>query len=165
VENLFLPLSIALGLLAFGLMTKWYLLPALYERSLRDALTPLLLFHSFRYVGLAFLLPGVTAAPLDPRFANPAAYGDLLASVLALVALFALRAEWRFALPLVWLFNVEGTVDLLNALFQGLRHTTDADLGATYFIPAVIVPALLVTHYVIFMLLLKRGDQKPTMDT
>jgi hypothetical protein len=164
LEDLFLPLSIALGLVTFGLMAKWYLLPALHERSLRDALTPLLLLHGFRYVGLAFLLPGVTAAPLDLRFANPAAYGDLLASVLALIALFALRADWRFALSLVWIFNLEGTLDLLNALFQGLRYTTDADLGATYFIPAVIVPALLVTHYVIFALLLHRRDPKPATD-
>jgi hypothetical protein len=59
------------------------------------------------------------------------------------------------AIPLVWVFNVEGTADLLNALLQGIRYTTDADLGATYFNPAVIVPALLVTHHVIFMVLLR----------
>ena len=157
MDNLYLPLSITLGLVAFALMAKWYLMPKLLERSLQDALTPLLLFHSFRYVGLAFLIPGVTGAPLDLRFANPAAYGDLLASVLALIALLALRSGSALALPLVWVFNVVGTLDLFNALFQGLRYTADADLGATYFIPAVIVPALLVTHYVIFVLLTRRG--------
>jgi hypothetical protein len=156
MEYLFLPLSIAIGLVAFGLAAKWYLMPWARQRSLKEALTPLLLFHGFRYVGLAFLLPGVTASALDLRFANPAAYGDLLASILALVALLALRLGSRLATPLVWIFNVEGTVDLFNALFQGLRYTTDADLGATYFIPAVVVPALLVTHFVIFVLLLRR---------
>jgi hypothetical protein len=59
----------------------------------------------------------------------------------------------------VWIFNIEGTLDLLNALFQGMRYAPSSDLGATYFIPAVIVPALLVTHFIVFKLLL---SQKPT---
>ncbi len=160
MENLYLPISIAIGLVAFGLAARWYLMPWARRRSLKDALTPLLLFHSLRYVGLAFLLPGVTSAALDPRFANPAAYGDLLASLLALVALLALRLEWKLAIPFVWIFNIEGTLDLINAVLQGLRYTTDADLGATYFIPAVVVPALLVTHAVIFVLLLRRDDRR-----
>lgn len=162
MENLYLPLSIVLGLVAFGLAARWYLMPWARRTPLKDALTPLLLFHSFRYIGLAFLLPGVTAAPLELRFANPAAYGDLLASILALIALLALRLGWGLAVPLVWIFNIEGTLDLLNALFQGLRYTTDADLGATYFIPAVVVPALLVTHAVIFVLLIRRPDEHAT---
>jgi hypothetical protein len=105
---------------------------------------------------MAFLIPGVTFTTLDPRFANPAAYGDLLAAVLALLAIIALRLSWKAAIPLVWLFNIEGTLDLLNALYQGLRHTENGHLGATYFIPAVAVPLLLVTHYIIFILLLRK---------
>jgi hypothetical protein len=105
---------------------------------------------------MAFLIPGVTSAPLDSRFADPAAYGDLLAAVLAIMAIVALRSSWKIAVPLVWLFNIEGTLDLLNALFQGLRYTEDGHLGATFFIPAVIVPLLLVMHYMIFILLRRK---------
>jgi hypothetical protein len=105
---------------------------------------------------MVFLIPGVTSQALDPRFANPAAYGDLIAALLAILAIFALRLSWRAAIPLVWLFNIEGTLDLLNALFQGLRYTENGHLGATYFIPAVIVPVLLVTHYMVFILLLRK---------
>ena len=118
---------------------------------------PLLLLHSFRFIGLAFLIPGVTSQPLDSRFANPAAYGDLLAALLAFLAIFALRRGWRTAIPLVWIFNLEGTMDLLNAVTQGLRYTEDGTLGATYFIPAIVVPALLVTYVMVFVILL-RGD-------
>ena len=57
-------------------------------------------------------------------------------------------------MPLVWVFNVEGTLNLLNAVTQGLRYTEDWALGATYFIPAVVVPALLVSHVMVFMILL-----------
>ena len=118
------------------------------------ALTPLLLLHSFRHIGMAFLLPGVTATALDVRFANPAAYGDLLAALLAFLALLALRLQWTLAIPLVRIFNVVGSVDLLNALWQGFQHISPGQLGAMYFLPAVIVPALLVTHYLIYRLLL-----------
>jgi hypothetical protein len=154
MADFILPLSIAMGLVSYGLIAKWYLIPHLRPKRLDEALIPLLLFHSFRYVGLAFLIPGVTTAPLDPAFAKPAAYGDLLAALLALLAIFTLRRGLRGALVLVWVFNIEGFLDLLNALYRGFRLTPDGDLGATYFIPAVIVPALLVTHVLIFWLLL-----------
>jgi len=159
MDNLILPLSIVLAVVSYSLIAKWYVMPWLAPLSRKEALTPLLLLHSSRFIGLAFLIPGVTSVPLDPRFANPAAWGDLLAAVLAFIALLALRLEWSAAVPLVWIFNIEGTLDLLNALFQGMRYAPNSDLGATYFIPAVIVPALLVTHFIVFKLLL---SQKPT---
>ncbi len=156
--DLFLPLSLVLGLISYSLIASWYVMPALKSLPRAQALKPLLLFHTFRYIGLAFLVPGVAAETLDPSFANPAAYGDLLAAVLALIALVALHFKWVIAIPLVWIFNIEGFLDLINALFQGLR--SDAQLGAAYFIPAVIVPALLVTHFMIFKLLLQKDYSK-----
>ncbi len=96
----------------------------------------------------------MVAQPLRPGFANPAAYGDLVTGVLALLALIALRTGWAGALVLVWLFNIVGTVDLLNAL----RHVDVAPgFGAAWYIPTFLVPALLVTHFMIFAWLLKRG--------
>lgn len=156
--NLILPLSVVLGLLSYGLIAKWYVMPALGALPRAQALTPLLLLHTFRFVGLAFLIPGVTSEVLDQRIAQQAAYGDLLAAVLALIAIMALRSRWAMAIPLVWIFNIEGTLDLLSALFQGLRQIPDSRLGATFFIVVVLVPALLVTHYMIFVLLLRRDN-------
>ena len=153
MADLFLPTSIVMGVILFSLVARWYVMPALRALPRSAALTPLLLFHASRYVGLAFLIPGVTAQALDPRFANPAAYGDLLAALLAFVAVAALRLRMAAAIPLVWLFNVAGFLDLLNALFQGWRHIPGGHFGATYFIPAVIVPALLVSHVLVFILL------------
>ncbi len=156
--NPILPLSIVLSLVSFSLIGKWYVSPWLVSVPRTDALTPLLLLHSFRHIGMAFLLPGVTAVTLDSRFATPAAYGDLLAAVLAFIAIVALRQQWAVAIPLVWIFNIVGTVDLLNALWQGFRHISGGQFGAMYFIPTVVVPALLVTHYMIFRLLLRPHD-------
>ncbi|MCZ6814296.1 MAG: hypothetical protein O7F14_09605 [Alphaproteobacteria bacterium] len=154
--DLILPISMVMGLLVFGLAGKWYVVPALTGRDLKTVFPPFLLLHATRYVGLAFLIHGVTSEPLDPRFAHPAAYGDLLAAVLALVALAAVRLDWPFSIPLVWIFNIVGTLDLLYAVFQGMRFVPVDHFGAVFFIPAVIVPVLLVTHAIVFWLLLKR---------
>ena len=158
LSELILPLSLILSLISYGFIAKWYVVPWLNARSRNEALTPILLFHSFRHIGLAFLIVGVTAQPLDSRFSSPAAYGDLLTAVLALIALAAVRGNWPAAIPLVWIFNIVGLVDLVNALFQGLRYVPNGHLGAAYFIPTVIVPALLVTHVLLFWLLLRRVE-------
>ncbi len=158
--DLILPLSMIMGLVAYGLIAKWYVMPVLRAVPRETALVPLLLPHSFRFVGLAFLIPGVTSQPLDPRFANPAAYGDLLAALLAFLGVLALRRRWPTAILLVWVFNVEGTLDLLNAVAQGLRYTEDGALGATFFIPMIVVPALLVIHVMVFIILLRGESQK-----
>jgi hypothetical protein len=60
---------------------------------------------------------------------------------------------------LVWVFNVWGAADLLFAYYQGL-FTVQLDarlLGAAYFIPTVFVPAALITHGLIFRLLVRPG--------
>jgi hypothetical protein len=58
---------------------------------------------------------------------------------------------------MVWVFNIVGTVDLLNAFYQGIRLGIDPGLqGAAYFIPTVVVPLLLVTHVLVFCILLRR---------
>ena len=63
---------------------------------------PLIFPHCFRYIGLVFLVSGVVASDMPQAFAVPAAYGDLLTTVLALIAVIALRAGWAIALLLVW---------------------------------------------------------------
>ena len=145
-------LQFVLSLLVFALLAKWLLAPWLARQTRREALFWLTLPHAFRYIGMVFLVPGVVAQPLPSDFANPAAYGDLLTSVLALLVLVALRTGWKGALAVVWLFNVVGTVDLLNAL----RHLDVVpNFGAVWYIPTFYVPLLLVTHFMIFVRLLK----------
>jgi hypothetical protein len=152
-------LQFLMSLLVYGLIARWYVAPRLATMPLAAALTPLLLLHATRYVGLVFLVPTVVGAPLPREFAVPAAYGDLLAAGLALLAIAALRSRSAIALGTVWLFNAVGTLDLLYALYQGNR--LQAALGAAYYIPTVVVPALLLTHAMIFSMLLtrtRRGD-------
>ncbi len=147
-------LQLVLRLVGYSLIARFYVAPRLAALPLPAALTPLLLLHAFRHLGLVFLVPSVVGPALPASFAVPAAYGDLLAALLALLAITALRQAWPLAILLVWLFNVEGTVDLVNAFYQGLRN--DVQLGAAYYIPTFAVPALLVTHAMIFTMLIRR---------
>ncbi len=144
-------LQFILSLIVFGLVAKWILAPWLASQSQREALFWLTLPHAFRYMGMVFLVPGVVAQPLPVYFANPAAYGDLLTAILALLTLVLLRIGWKGVIGAVWLFNVVGTVDLLYAL----GHVDlVASFGAVWYIPTFYVPLLLVTHFMIFARLL-----------
>jgi len=102
-----------------------------------------------------FLAPGATYPGLSSQFAYPAAFGDLLAAVLALIALWAVVKNWRGARFLVCVFTLEGTIDLMNAIALAQLHSAGAFMGAAYWIPAFWVPALLVTHYITFVILMR----------
>src|SRR5262249_18661960 len=123
-----------------------------------DALRPVLVLHAFRFIGLAFLVPGVVAPDLPPAFATAAAYGDLGAALLALATLATLRSS--VGVVLAWIFNVWGFVDLLDAFYQANAHgLAPGQLGAAYFIPTVAVPLLLVTHGLAFRILWRRQGE------
>jgi len=117
------------------------------------------MLHTFRFVGLAFLIPGVVGPALPLAFAAPAAYGDLTAAGLAWLAL-VLRKRPGSVVAL-WVFNLWGTIDLLLAFYRGLFGTSldPRMLGAAYFIPTVLVPLLLCTHTMLFLLLLRKRPQ------
>jgi hypothetical protein len=112
--------------------------------------------HAFRFLGLAFVIPGVVSSELPAAFAQPVAYGDLLTAILALLALAALRT--RSGTTVTWVFNTFGTADLLFGFYLGSRISLPATpglLGAGYFIVAAYVPLLLITHGLAFRILLR----------
>jgi hypothetical protein len=149
-------ISVLIGVVVWGLIGAQYIWPALRLRPRPEALRPLLLLHAFRYVGLVFLVPGVVSPELPEAFARPAAYGDFATSLLALIGIATLGS--RLGTIIVWVFNIIGTVDLLNAFYQGDRlgvGIAPGLQGAAYFIPTVLVPLLLVTHALVFRILLR----------
>jgi len=88
-------------------------------------------------------------------FAYPAAFGDLIAALLALAAIPAVAMNWKSARLLMWIFTVEGTLDLIVAITLATIYGAHVFMGPAYWIPAFWVPALLVTHYIAFVILLK----------
>ena len=147
--------QLTLSLIVYALIAKWYVSPWLAEKSIYLALTVLIFPHAFRHLGLAFLVPGLVAESLPSSFAFAVAYGDFISGLLALLAVIALRRHWSVAFPMVWFFNIVGTVDLLNALSQA---DVPPHLHTTWYIPTFWVPLLLVTHFMIFSRLLKRAE-------
>jgi hypothetical protein len=120
-------------------------------------LRPLLILHSFRFIGLAFLVPGVVSPDLPRAFATSAAFGDIVAATLAQLSLLSLGSAP--GVVIAWIFSVWGSLDLVNAFYQAnATGLSPSQLGATYFIPTLIVPLLLITHGLAFRVLLQHQD-------
>ena len=148
-------ISIAFSFFAWGAVCRVFVWPRIRDLPVHEAARRILPLHLFRFVGTAFLIPGVVGPELPIGFASSAAYGDLAAMCLAWLALvLGGRPSSRIVL---WVFNVWGTFDLLFAFYQGLFGVgiQPGSLGAAYFIPTVFVPLLLCTHVMLFLLLLK----------
>ncbi len=152
--NIFL-LQFLLSIVVYAVVARLYVTPWLAGKSPHEALSLLILPHAFRHIGMTFLVSNVVHRPLPTLFSYPAAYGDLAAGALALIAIVALQNRWSSGLLLVWIFNIVGSFDLMNALFQGLRLGVIYNLGATWFVPTFLVPALLVSHVMIFNRMVK----------
>jgi hypothetical protein len=146
--------SIAFSFIAWGIITARYVWPELRLRPRAEALRPLLMLHSFRFIGLAFLVPGVVSPGLPAAFAQSAGYGDIIAAILAVLAVLSLPSA--AGVVIAWIFSIWGSVDLLNAFYQA-NHAglLPGQLGTTYFIPTLVVPLLLITQGLAFRILLQ----------
>ena len=143
-------MQLVLGYVACLLFFSVYVLPKLRLIDRFEAHRAIATMHSFRFFGLVFLIPGVVSPNLPPSFAGFAAYGDFATGVLAILALLSVRRR-----PLFWLFvvafNLVGVVDILVDYYRAIQAGLPAvagQLGATYVIPIIYVPLLMITHAV-----------------
>ncbi|SFN67797.1 hypothetical protein SAMN05216330_101212 [Bradyrhizobium sp. Ghvi] len=158
--NLPFILSVAGALLTSAVVASVYVWPFVRAMPRHDALRLLVAFHAFRFLGMNFMVAGFVSPELNPDFASQVGWGDLIAATLALISMAALSWRWSVAIPIVWIFNVWGTLDLLNAYYMGATKILGPGLiGAGIYVPALYVPLLLVGHALIFMLLLRPGSE------
>jgi hypothetical protein len=148
-----LVLGYVVWLLCFGV----YVWPRLRLMDQIEAQRAIATLHSFRFFGLVFILPGVVGPNLPAGFATFAAYGDFATGVLAILALLTVRIR-----PLFWLFivafNLVGIADLILDYYHAIQADLPAmagQLGATYAIPIIYVPLLMITHLVALYLLVR----------
>lgn len=156
-------ISAAFGMTTWGAVAWLYIWPALKRRASPENLTAILLLNGFRFLGLAFIVPGVVSPELPAAFAQPVAYGDFITAILALLALALLGSPAGPAVT--WAFNVFGTADLLFAFYLGGRISLPDNpglLGAGYFIVTAYVPLLLVMHGLVFRILLRTRAVAPS---
>ncbi len=116
-----------LSLLSFGLIAGWVIYPRLRERSLRDALTPLLLFETLRTIGLIVLVPGLVDAALPAGFALPARFDIITNNQLGLAWLLP-----TYGIPA---FTVAQVMVVALLLTRG-RHRAAGDRERTVDVPA-----------------------------
>jgi len=151
-------LQLILGYVAWLLCFSVYVMPRLKSMDPVAAQRAIATLHSFRFFGLVFILPGVIGPNLPAAgFGTFAAYWDLATGALAILALLTVRIR-----PLFWLFvaafNLVGIVDLILDYYHAVQVGLPAMAGqlcATYAIPILYVPVLMITHVVAFYLLLR----------
>src|SRR5262250_1868542 len=148
-----LPLNLVANTVIFYVAARIYLWPHFSRLRPQQILVPILLLHSTRHLGMMFLTRGATCPGLPAEFAYPAAFGDLVTAIIAFAAIPLVLRGSRLAKPIVWVFNIFGTVDLLVAITTGTIYNAVVAMGPAYWIPAFWVPPLLVTHYVTFVIL------------
>jgi hypothetical protein len=148
-------IQILFSLAAYAAIGWWFIRPWLETKSLRTALSILLLPQLFRHVGISLLSPEIVDPGFPETMALQTAVGDTLTALLAWAALIALRAGWSRALLMVWIFNLVGLSDMLHNLFNGVRLQVAPQLGSAWFGIAFVVPMMLVIHLLIFAFLLR----------
>ena len=153
-----------LGYVSWLLALSAYVFPRLRAMDRLQVQRAIAVLHSFRFFGLAFIMPGIVGPGLPSGFAIPAAYGDLTTGILAMLALLSFRIR-----PLFWLlvagFNVFGAADIILGYVHGIQFglpEVAGQLGAAYAIPVLYVPLLMITHVVALAVLLRRQDQRAT---
>ena len=150
-------IHLVFGYVAWLLCFSTYVWPWLKAMDRLEAHRAIATLHSFRFFGLVFLLPGFVGSNLPQAFATTAAYGDFATGLLAILALLAVRVRWLFW-PLVWAFNLVGLADLVIDTALAIRLNLPSmagQLGASYAILMLYVPALFWTHLVAFRLLMR----------
>ncbi len=158
-------IHLVFGYVAWLLCFGAYFWPKLQSMDRVEAQRAIATLHSFRFFGLVFILPGVTGN-LPAEFASFAAYADFATGLLAMLALLTVRIR-----PLFWLFvvafNTAGALDIIVDYYHAIQFGVDVNpgqFGATYVIPIIYVPLLMITHAAAFYLLARRqGDAAPAV--
>jgi hypothetical protein len=156
LENLF-RVHLVFGYVAWLLCFSAYIWPWLRSMDRIEAHRAFATLHSFRFFGLVFILPGVVGSNMPASFATFAAYGDFATGGLAILELLTVRIG-----PLFWLFvvafNVVGAADLVIDYYHAIQvglPGMPGEFGATYAIPIVYVPLLMITHIAAFYWLVR----------
>jgi hypothetical protein len=150
-------IHLVLGYVPWLLCFGAYVWPRLKSMDRVEAQRAIATLHSFRFFGLVFIIPGVVGPNLPAGFATFAAYGDFATGLLAMLALLTVRTRPPFWLFVV-AFNLVGAADILIDYYHGNQLDLPAlagQLAATYWIPIIYVPVLMITHFAAFYLLVR----------
>ncbi len=136
-------------LVVWTVLARLLVIPFVQRLDISDQFSIWLLPQLFRVLGMGLLVENL-APDLPDSFALPTAIGDSVTAVFALLSIIALQNKWNSARPLVWVCNLIGTVDLAIALPHAVVTKAPIYLTAQWYVPAVVVPLLIVSHVMIW---------------
>ena len=149
-------LQALVGTVTLFVVFKWWIQPRLANLSINDALLPFVFLNSFRYLGLSFMAKEQMYDGFPADFLMQVGLWDFATAVLALITAFTLKSRWKFAIPLVWVFNIFGFADLITAFpkFFSLE-LYDQNLGFIWLMFVTYGLAAFLSHIYIFCKLIK----------
>ena len=149
-------LQALIGSISIILGFKIWIQPKLANLSIHDVLIPFVFLNTFRYLGLSFMAKGQFYDGFPQEFLNTVGIWDMSTAILAIITVIALKGKWKFAIPLVWFFNIFGFADLITAFpqFFGLK-LYDQNLGFIWLTFVTYGLVAFLSHIYIFMRLFK----------
>ncbi len=144
------------GSVAIILGFRYWIQPKVSKLAIHEALLPFVFLNTFRYLGLSFMAKEQFYDGFPTEFLTTVGLLDFATAILAIISVIALKNKWRFAIPLVWLFNIVGFGDLIAAFpqFFGLK-LYDQNLGFIWLMFVTYGLTTFLSHIYIFYRLLR----------
>jgi hypothetical protein len=159
-------LARGLSFVVFALMALWYVVPWLRARGRADALVALLWVHAFRHVALHLVSTQRAGFPISDHGSDRIMYGDVVAMLLAVTAIAALRYRSRLAIPLVCVFVAETAADVVSIFgIVAREHLARFVNGMSWLISSFYVPLVMVSFALIIWQLVARWGEPLTLST
>ncbi len=143
----------------FGL--RWFILPKVSKLPIHEALIPFVFLQGIRYLGSMFMVDNQIYDEFPKDLAFTIGAWDYSVAILAIITTYALRVKWKYAIPLVWIFNLWGFADLMTALPQAsAQEFYNYDIGGIWWMSVIIGPITIISHIYIFIRLFKNLRKK-----
>jgi hypothetical protein len=143
-------------LAAWSAIAALFVWPKLRQLDEEDALAVCITPQLFRVLGAGLLVPNL-APGMPHEFAIPTAIGDSTTSILAMLAVVALRRGWGIGRNAAWACSIVGAADLAIALPHAATIGAAQYLTAQWYVPTLGVPLMIVSHAMTIRILLERG--------
>jgi hypothetical protein len=140
--------------LVWAAIAKLFVLPRIKGLEQNDELSLWLTPQLFRVLGLGLLVENLSPS-LPLSFALPTAIGDCLTAFLALISITALHQRWPSGRGFAWVCNIVGSLDLAIALPRAALIKAPIFLTVQWYVPAVFVPLMIVSHMMAFSVLFR----------
>jgi hypothetical protein len=149
------------GTVAIILGFRYWIQPKVSKLAIHEVLLPFVFLNTFRYLGLSFMAKEQFYDGFPAEFLTTVGLLDFATAILAIITVIALKNKWRFAIPLVWLFNIVGFGDLITAFpqFFGLK-LYDQNLGFIWLMFVTYGLTTFLSHIYIFIRLFKNLKKK-----